>query len=412
VTPPIPLLILSDQVSNSTGLARVARDLALRIHQHLPQFRVGVLGVGGEVSYSCRFPFPNYSVRQLEVGMIPRDIVPVWQDFAGAEKGILLAIWNITWLGWLAQPQRLPDGHPVKDFLLQQPSPFAKWLYCPVDGHLPDGTLGVDIAPILSGFDRTLAYTRYGSEVIKQTLEIWGGKSELTIPSLPHGTDRTVFFPRDRRDSRHRFLSILSGGKTTVPLYDDSIILCTIATNSARKDWGLTFQTASALLRRNHNIFLWCHTNKLQDYWDLIAMTHQFGLSQRVVLTTEKLSDDDMAQCYSACDCMLGTGAGEGWGLPMSEALACNLPVIHGRYAGGAEFVRPAGCLIEPVGYHLEGRHMIQRPVFNPEDWADAVECVLIDPTWKEQAVLPEGLAWEECWPQWQRWLEEGILPQ
>lgn len=202
---PVPLLVMADSIAGSSGLGRIARDLCTRIHSDLSSvFRVGSFGIGGPITSSSRFPFFNCSVGRLQQ-MCPLDLPAVWQDFAGDEKGILLVIQNLSWLTWLAQPYLLPPDHPVRAFLLRRPEsvgadhwqaisspsspsfspqllsrladyPFRRWLYCPVDGHLPDGTLGHQLAPILQGFDRILAYNEYGAKVIEKTLEKWGSK--------------------------------------------------------------------------------------------------------------------------------------------------------------------------------------------------------------------------------------------
>jgi hypothetical protein len=53
----MPLLILSDAPSSTTGLGRITRDLATRIHANLTEFRVGCLSYGGPGS--LRFGFPE-----------------------------------------------------------------------------------------------------------------------------------------------------------------------------------------------------------------------------------------------------------------------------------------------------------------------------------------------------------------
>jgi len=453
----VPLLILSDAITSSTGLARIARDLSTRIHAHLQDtFRVGVLGVGGSISTSSVFPFPNYSIRQLEQ-MCPIDLPLVWSDFAGhigdnrqldspddllyrtgqRRQGILLTIWNASWCQWLAQPQLLPDQHPVRDFLLQRPQsippatwasctpslraslaqrPFQRWLYCPVDGHCSDGTLGWQMAPILEGFDRVLAYTSYGAKVIEDTIDKWGDplstrRIDFPIPHLPHGLDAATFRPCDRALARATLVSRLSNGEKSLPLKPDQLLLCAVATNTSRKDWGLAFRVCEALLARGRNPFLWGHTDTLLAHWNIPALAKQYGMDKRVLITSDRLSDDDMAECYAACDVMLGIGAGEGWGYPLSEGVGCQLPVLHGRYAGGAEFLRP-GNLITPIGYSLESPYLIQRPVYDEGHWADAVEAALIcledDKAWA--AGKAKELDWQQVWPQWQQWLQDGVV--
>lgn len=429
----VPLLILSDSVAGTTGLGRIARELASRIHSDLSDvFRVGVAGVGG--NHTSRLPFPNYPIQQLQ-GMVPCDLNRIWSDFAGSEKGILLVIWNHTWCGWLSNPERLPPGLPLREFLcgstsrpdniaaeaweklnpkMQRllskvdPAPFKKWLYCPVDGDLPDGTMGKDSEPILRGFDRVLSYTRWGARVIERTLaQAPGG-----IQDLPHGTDTSVFYPRDRAEARKTFVNRLSTGQSQMEIRDDTVLLGCVGTNSYRKDWGLAFETAGELLRRGVNVFMWCHTNALdtvgqQTYWSFLALAYQFGMAQRVVLTTHSISDEDMAWCFSALDCYIANGTGEGWGLTGAESLACGIPVVHGNYAGGTDFV-PKKFLVDFDSYRLDGKWMTRRPSFKAEDWADKVEFCLT-PEAKALAKLPESIDWRNAWPAWREWLVNGL---
>jgi hypothetical protein len=120
-------------------------------------------------------------------------------------------------------------------------------------------------------------------------------------------------------------------------------------------------------------------------------------------MTSGKLTDAQMAQAYAAMNVTLGIGSGEGMGYPLAESLAMGVPVIHGKYAAGAEFV-PEEYLVEPVISPYRGGHAIRRPVFRASDWADRVQQVKWD-----QALLPEYIYWDQCWPEWKSWLLRGI---
>jgi GT2 family glycosyltransferase/glycosyltransferase involved in cell wall biosynthesis/predicted Zn-dependent protease len=47
-----------------------------------------------------------------------------------------------------------------------------------------------------------------------------------------------------------------------------------------------------------------------------------------ILYLTEELSPEDMPGLYTACDCLVHPYRGEGFGLPVLEAMACGLPVI------------------------------------------------------------------------------------
>jgi glycosyltransferase involved in cell wall biosynthesis len=53
-----------------------------------------------------------------------------------------------------------------------------------------------------------------------------------------------------------------------------------------------------------------------------------------VLYLTDELSEEELAGLYTACDCLVHPYRGEGFGMPVAEAMACALPVIV--TAGGA----------------------------------------------------------------------------
>jgi glycosyltransferase involved in cell wall biosynthesis len=272
--------------------------------------------------------------------------------------------------------------------------------------------LGHQLAPILGGFDRLLAYNRYGAEVMEKTLEKWCGKSAVStvnsIPDLPHGFDEIVWHPRDRETARETFFNRVSGGLSKLPLNDDQILVAFNGTNTSRKDWGLAFQTAAELIQRGMNVFLWGHTDVLTvplGHWPLLSMVKQFNLDGRVALTTDRLSDEDLAWSYSAADVMLATSS-EGFGYVPFQALACGLTTVGTSYAGSSEFT-PKGLQAHPSSYSLENPFLIQRPTYNVSEVADKViDALKVERT---GSLLDPKYEWETLWPRWKEWIQKGV---
>jgi len=397
----IPLLIVSDSITAPTGLARIARELAVRIHANLSEtFEVATCGQGG--TYSRQFGFTQYPVMVAPNWTIPQ-LPYVWRDFAGDRKGVILFIWNQSWLPWMANPDSLPDGD-LKSFL--NSGQFETWLYCPIDAEGPMGKLPASQAEILTKFNRVLAYTKFGADVIDRTCGWEQGCTEY----LPHGTDDATFHPRSRKEARACFLEkVVQKGQGLIS--DDVLLLGICATNTPRKNWHLGFEVCAELLRKGKNVGLLAHTDAFQksQSWDLLTLADSFGMKQRTIFTNSHLDDDQMTCWYAACYCTLGIGDGEGFGYPLSESLAMGIPVIHGNYAGGADFV-PKKFLVDPVAYRGEGYYCNRRPVFNPKDWADRVQqaCVPGYGTTGKSLLNPKYL-WKNCWPAWAEWLERGV---
>ena len=388
----VPLLILSDAATSPTGLGRITRELAIRIHEQMQDtFRVATMGVGG--APSRHLPFMQYPVTKMEQYALP-ELPSVWQDFAGEEEGVVLCIQNAPWVWWLADPTALADGE-LKDFLKSKP--FKRWIYPPIDGHGPNFTIPL-IKPILSKFDRVLAYTKYGAAVINKTLGVTG------TPNLPHGLDSSVFYPRDYKEARRTFVERILG-KPASGLNPSITLLGVVATNSSRKDWYLALEVCGELLKRGVNVGLWAHTGNFRGHWDIPTLADEFGMTKRIMLSNNRLSDEDLAWAYSALDASLCIGSGEGWGLPITESLACGTPVVHGDYAGGAELT-PRNGLIEPAGFHADGYYFIKRPVFRASDWADVVQSY--GKGGRGLSLLAPYIEWDNAFPEWKKWLKEG----
>ena len=396
--PKTPLLIVSDAITGPTGLGRITRELAIRIHERIPQVQVGTCGPGG--SYSRKFGFPNYPA-SISNWTLP-ELPGIWNDFADGQSGILFFIWNHSWLSWVADPKSLPDGD-LKTFILS--GPIRRWGYFPIDSEGPNGLIGEDQIRIISSFDRVATYTDWAKDVIDRTSNYY--RRPVRVDVLFHGTDGLVFYPQGRNQAREEFLRVVVGHEGRVA--NDVLLLGCNQTNTPRKDWGLVFETCQELLRRGFNVGLWAHTDALMKQWNLTELANMFGMRDRVIFTTNHLSDEAVALGYAACDVVLCPGSGEGWGLSGSEALACGRAAIHGNYAGQVQYM-PKDFLVDPVAFRYDGFYSCKRPVFRASDWADKV----VSARGKSGASLLLGrdYLWDApggAWDRWGVWLKEGI---
>lgn len=374
-----PLLILSDSPTGPTGLGRVTRELAQKIATDLPEVRLGVAGLNAVNSRHLPYPLYSFSLHgNWEIDTLPR----IWDDFAGSEKGIALTIWNVSWLEWLFIPSETPTGQFLKE------KPFEKWAYVPVDGHCADGKMHPRDKPILEGFDRVLAYGEYGAKVIEKTL------SRGPIPSIPHGIDLEVFFPREKEAARRRF---------GLPM--DIFLVGVVATNTGRKDWPLAFATLKELRKQGVNASLWGHTDDFRKHWDLLTLAEIHFVSENILLTTTQLTDENMSWFYACCDVTLGIGLGEGFGLPCAESLACGVPCLTANYAGCRDYV-PNEFLLAPDSWKTDGLFCIERPVLSPQG---VVEAMMRVQTGNRSSYLPERLLWPNVWQQWKAFIQEGL---
>jgi len=57
-----------------------------------------------------------------------------------------------------------------------------------------------------------------------------------------------------------------------------------------------------------------------------------------ILYLTDDMEDEDLPGLYAACDCLVHPYRGEGFGLPIAEAMACGLPVIVTGYGACLDF--------------------------------------------------------------------------
>lgn len=387
----IPLLVLGDDPASKSGLGRIGRDLASLISR-MPEFRVGYLARGGRGSR--QLPFAQYTIQSNAAtgeGQWGEWTLPeVWRDFAGDERGVLFSIWDASRLFWLARPEFQPEG-TLRDFL--SAGHFARWGYFAMDAAGPFGKHTSMTTNTLKGYDRVLTYSRWAKELTDA--------SGICNQWLPHGMNTHVWVPQ-RKDVARAMLS--------PSIHRHDFLVGVVATNQARKDWGLVCEAASIVRRSVPELRLWFHVDTLERHWSIPALLADFGLTD-ITTVTHEMTDSEMAYAYSACDVTVHPGA-EGFGYPLIESMACGTPVVHGNYAGGPSLVQPqCGVLVEPVAWRLETLHNAVRPVYVGEHWAAAILSV------REREIAPEMcrasvefLDWKLLWPSvWKKWFLGGL---
>jgi glycosyltransferase involved in cell wall biosynthesis len=353
----------------------------------MPEFKVATMSQNGVGN--ADFGFMQYRTRMND--MEPVDLPEIWWNHAGTLNGIFFSIQDLSRMLWFGQPKYCMDDELRK--FVEVEGRFRRFGYFPIDGTGIADMLTSEVHDTIRGYDRVLAYTDWAAGVVERTV----GKRP---PNLPHGIDLDVFKPYDRRKARQFLEPKLGAGDFVVGI---------VATNQSRKDWGLGLTVVAKLRERmKQPVRVWIHTDCEIRHWSIPALVADLGLQGNVVLTMHKMTDAEMAKCYSACDVTLGIGLGEGWGFPLVESLACGVPVVHGDYAGGAEIVPPQ-LRVKPVSYRLETICNRVCPVFNPEDWVNKVLEIRDDKTLYNYRHTVGDYHWPTLWPKWKQWFLEGL---
>jgi glycosyltransferase involved in cell wall biosynthesis len=346
---------------------------------------MGMGGVGRR-----QFPWTSYSFPQ-DGQWGSNYLAECWTDFAGEDAGIVMSLWDLSRMLWLSETRSLP---PDLGRFLGSGRNFYKWGYVPVDSTGPDEMgLPVGMVQAAAGYDRLLAASEWGAGVVRRTRPVdW----------IPHGIWMDKFRIYAREDQR------ALGANP-----DNIVVGCNMA-NQSRKDWPVAFEAAAILRADLGNKFrFWVHTDTMIRYYNLYALATDYGVADCLEVTTE-MDDAQLALRYSACDCTILPSAGEGFGFPIAESMACGTPCVVTDYAAGQELVED-NCKVPPVAYRVDTVHDVRRAVLSGYGFASRAKAQIEAHREDWQGVgekmrgRVEHLGWDKLKHVWMRWFREGL---
>jgi glycosyltransferase involved in cell wall biosynthesis len=183
-------------------------------------------------------------------------------------------------------------------------------------------------------FDHLLCASHWGAS----RFEHYGVPSEM-LTVIPEGVDSETYHIRGRAPSteRKRFLMV---GK-----YE------------RRKGYREAFQAFDIAWRENKNIELlvkadWISPSGSQQHPGFLQLANEFSHLPMTVYSGVA-SVDEMRALYQSADYFLFPSLGEGWGLPLIEAIACGCYAISCNYSGQSEYLKDIEGLYAPIPYHL-----------------------------------------------------------
>jgi len=81
----------------------------------------------------------------------------------------------------------------------------------------------------------------------------------------------------------------------------------------------------------------------------LSAVLKKYPHAPAITLRKEILPYSELPTLYKNADCFISTSRGEGWNLPVMEAMACGMPVIALNWSGQTEFLNPLNSFLVEV---------------------------------------------------------------
>jgi glycosyltransferase involved in cell wall biosynthesis len=197
---------------------------------------------------------------------------------------------------------------------------FKSFFYFPVDF-----ALNPVLVKNLEFFDGLYTYTQYGKDMVSALRPDL--KTRLHV--VPHGNNHEDYYKLDA-DEAKAFRESYFGENAY------KFIVGNVNRNQSRKDIPNTIFGFMEFWNSNPNSFLYLHMNPIDPMgWDLRTILRQTPLVEGKDYCFPSEEDYNkgadvkkMNGIYNSLDAFLTTTTGEGWGLTITEAMACGVPVV------------------------------------------------------------------------------------
>jgi glycosyltransferase involved in cell wall biosynthesis len=280
---------------------------------------------------------------------------------------------------------------------------FKSIFYFPVDCPMVK-----QLTKGLEFFDVLATYTEYGREIILD----YRPELKTKIHVVPHGNNPKDFYPLEKNE-RESFRKEFFGENA------NKFIITNVNRNQPRKDIPTTilaFQEAKDFWSSIYDLpkpFLYLHMHPRDPKgWDLRLIFEQTNLVEDVdykllppIWEQSGCETDVLNKIYNASDVMLTTSVSEGWGLTVSEAAACKIPVIAPMHTSFTEMLDNGkrGYMIEDTFLCCHNIDSFIRFQVDYNDVADMIKRVAIDKRLKS-AILSQKVDAAYEWSQKLQW--------
>ena len=197
---------------------------------------------------------------------------------------------------------------------------FKSVFYYPIDGVPKENWVRA-----ANAVDYPVTYTQFGYDQSVKLVPEMEGRLQV----VPHGVNPRVFRPvslEEARAFRNQFFSGLA----------DKFIFLNVNRNQQRKDIPATIKAFKEFKRQRPDSVLYLHMAAVDQGWNLPEVIKSFELDMsRDVILPQRFTPsagfplEVLNLVYNACDAVISTTVGEGWGLSWTEAMAVKKPVIY-----------------------------------------------------------------------------------
>jgi glycosyltransferase involved in cell wall biosynthesis len=213
-------------------------------------------------------------------------------------------------------------------FLNIDTSPAKTFFWFPSDGG---GGLPKGCEAILKKIDVPVAMSQFGQKQVKDY-------HNLEVAHIPHGVDYKAFYPLEEAD---RLKLRTKWG------LNDKFVIGVVARNQPRKNLDRTIKTMKLVAEKIPNAIIFLHLDPkdpAQPMFQIHELVKKHNLENRVIYSGMSahsgFPQSEMNNVYNLMDCFFLSTSGEGFGIPIIEAMSCQVPVLATDYTTTQELIK------------------------------------------------------------------------
>lgn len=269
----------------------------------------------------------------------------------------------------------LPIVPQILEIQRNKPKSFSTIYYYPFDCTPREEW----VSQCVASFDFPVAYTEYAKNESRKVIGELAERHDV----IYHGTNTKDFFPLPD-EVKEQARTALFGP------FKDRFIITNVNRNQGRKDVGRSFMILKELRDRGYEEpFLYMHMQETDFGGSIMAQATNFGLQIEkdwILPNPQQFGAHSgfpvevVNQIYNVSDVYLTTCLGEGWGLSITEAMACKTPIVVPNNTSLPEITNNGerGWLVNsghtPSHWVLkENDNDRVRPIMSVEEAADAI---------------------------------------
>lgn len=370
---------MSDSPTTFTGFGTVTQEVLTQLAK-LDKYQLACVGWGYNGWPYDRDQFP-YDIYPSAVGHFGRDTLPAAiEEF---QPDILITLADLWMIQWLVE--------------MPEPKPFKHYGYFPIDGE----PFHPSWANLIKTMDAVITYSKYGQQLVENAMP------SVNVDMIYHGVDTDTFQPLpDKAEIKKRY-----------GLEDQFIVGC-VARNQPRKQLPILIKAFAEFRQDKDDVMLYLHTDPDDVGWDILDLLRRYGLDEKSCITKdatvlEGVDKRKLNEIYNLFDVMALPSTGEGFGLPILEAMAAGVPVIVTGYSACVELVEGRGELIKVKELLTIGRYNIEQAIADTNDLVEKLNRLYTDEPLRAQhsqhgLEFARTLSWESVTKQWDQLLSKA----